>query len=145
MEDLLKDYSVVVEFPIAWGEMDAFGHVNNVHYFRYFENARIVYAAKLRLHEQKDQTGIGPIMASTQCRFRHPLTYPDVISVGAKIIGIEVDRFIMQYLVVSHRHKKVAAEGDSVIVMYDYRENKKTTMPDAIRKRILEIEKDLGN
>lgn len=144
MEDLLKDYPVVVDFPVAWGEMDAFGHVNNVHYFRYFENARIVYAAKLRLHEHKDQTGIGPIMASTQCRFRHPLTYPDTISVGAKITGLAADRFTMQYLVVSHRHGKVAAEGDAVIVLYDYRKNAKTAMPDGIRARILEIEKDLG-
>ncbi len=26
---------------VAWGDMDAFGHVNNVHYYRYMESARI--------------------------------------------------------------------------------------------------------
>lgn len=143
MSDELNQYPVVIQFPVAWGEMDAFGHVNNVHYFRYFENARIVYAAKLRLHEHKDQTGIGPIMASTQCRFRHPLTFPDTLSVGARISAMENDRFTMQYLVLSHRHKRVAAEGEAVIVMYDYRANEKTMIPDAIRSRIREMEKDL--
>ena len=29
--------------PISWGEMDAFGHLNNVHYFRYMEDARIKF------------------------------------------------------------------------------------------------------
>ena len=32
-------YEVVV--PIRWGDMDAFGHVNNTVYFRYMEIARI--------------------------------------------------------------------------------------------------------
>lgn len=143
MNDLLGDYPVVVEFPLAWGEMDAFGHVNNVYYFRYFENARIAYAARIMLHEHKDETGIGPIMASTQCRFRLPLTYPDTLSVGAKVTDLQEDRFTMKYAVVSRRHQKVAADGEAVIVMYDYRGNAKTAVPDAIRRRILEIEKDI--
>ncbi len=143
MENFLEGYPIVVEFPVAWGEMDAFGHVNNVHYFRYFENARIAYAAKIMLHEHRDRTGIGPILASTSCRYRHPLTYPDTLSVGAKIVSIEEDRFTMKYLVVSRRHQKVAAEGEGLIVMYDYRENKKTAIPDVIRQRIAGIEKDI--
>jgi acyl-CoA thioester hydrolase len=36
MTTILEDYPVIVEFPVAWGEMDAMGHVNNIVYFRYF-------------------------------------------------------------------------------------------------------------
>jgi acyl-CoA thioester hydrolase len=140
MHSLLKGYPVVVEFPIAWGEMDAFQHVNNVAYFRYFENARIVYAGKLELHLYREQTGIGPILGSASCKYKLPLTYPDTVSVGAKTTSIEEDRFTMQYLVVSHRHQMIAAEGESVVVMYDYREGKKTAIPDVIRQRILALE-----
>ena len=43
VNELLKDYPVTVEVPVVWGEMDAFSHVNNVVYFRYFETARIAY------------------------------------------------------------------------------------------------------
>src|SRR5574341_328846 len=89
MENFLPGYPVVVEFPVAWGGMDAFGHVHNVHYFRYFENARIAYASKVMLHEHRDQTGIGPILFSTSCRSRHPLTYPDMLSVGAKVVSMD--------------------------------------------------------
>ncbi len=138
---LLEGYPVVVEFPIAWGEMDSFHHVNNVVYFRYFENARIVYSEKLGLHTYKEQTGIGPILGSICCRFKLPLTFPDIVSVGAKIVSIEEDRFTMKHAVLSRRHQSIAAEGEGVIVMYDYREGKKTALPDEIRKRILELEK----
>ena len=141
MDDtLLKEYPVVVEIPVAWGDMDAFQHVNNVAYFRYFESARIAYAGKISLHGLRDQTGIGPILGSTSCRFKLPLTYPDTVSVGARTTSIEEDRFTMRYVVVSHRHEKVAAEGDAVIVMYDYKKGGKTSIPDVIRKRLKEME-----
>ena len=136
----LEGYPVVVEIPVAWGEMDAFQHVNNVAYFRYFESARIVYSEKLGLHEHKERTGIGPILGSTSCKYKLPLTYPDTISVGAKIISMEEDRFTMKYVVVSHRHQKIAAEGEGVVVMYNYHEGKKTAIPDAIRQRLLDLE-----
>jgi acyl-CoA thioester hydrolase len=138
---LLEGYSVVIEIPIAWGEMDSFQHVNNVAYFRYFESARIRYSEKLGLYKHKDETGIGPILGSTSCKYRLPLTYPDTVSVGTKITDIAEDRFTMKYVVVSHKHQKIAAEGDGVVVMYDYREGKKTAIPEEIRKRILAMEK----
>ncbi len=46
---LLKGFPVVVEITVAWGEMDALKHVNNVVYFRYFENARIAYFEKVEI------------------------------------------------------------------------------------------------
>jgi len=39
--DPLAGFPVRIEIPVAWGEMDAFGHGNNVAYFRYFESAQI--------------------------------------------------------------------------------------------------------
>src|SRR5205807_2006177 len=44
---LLAGFPVVVELPVNWGEMDAYRHVNNVVYFRYFENARLEYFRRL--------------------------------------------------------------------------------------------------
>jgi acyl-CoA thioester hydrolase len=141
MENILATCPVVVEIPVAWGEMDAFGHVNNIIYFRYFETARIAYFTKLDLLNFMNETGIGPILASTQCKFRLPLSYPDTVSVGAKIVNLEADRLKMAYYVMSHKYQKMAAEGEGTIVSYDYRGNKKVSLPDAIRKRILELEK----
>ncbi len=140
MNDLLEGFPVIVEIPVAWGDMDAYQHVNNVAYFRYFESARIAYSEKLGLHTYKDETGIGPILGSINCRYRLPLTYPDTLSVGVRVTDIEEDRFTMRHTVVSRRHGKIAAEGDGVIVMYDYRAGRKTAIPEEIRKRIRALE-----
>jgi acyl-CoA thioester hydrolase len=140
MQDLLKDYPVIIETPIAWGDMDAFQHVNNVRYFRFFESARIAYFEKLAFMQVMDDTGVGPILASTQCRFRIPLAYPDSISVGARISEIGADRFTMQYRVVSHRHRQVAAEGEGLVIAFDYRNKCKHPLPKVLRQRIAALE-----
>ena len=31
----------ITKMPIRWGDMDAYGHVNNTIYFRYMEQARV--------------------------------------------------------------------------------------------------------
>ena len=71
-DQLLVDYPIVVEISVAWGDMDAFQHVNNTAYFRYFENARIVYFDKIGIIDMLRQTGIGPILGSTSCTYKLP-------------------------------------------------------------------------
>jgi acyl-CoA thioester hydrolase len=143
MNDSLSGFPVVIDIPVAWGEMDALRHVNNIVYFRYFESARIAYFEKLRFWEFMDQTGIGPILASIQCKFKIPLTYPDTVSVGTRIPKIEQDRFVMEHRAVSHKSHAIAAEGESVVVSYNYRENKKTPLPDEMKQRILTLEESV--
>lgn len=140
MDNLLKHCPVVIETPVAWGEMDAFRHLNNTAYFRYFESGRIAYFERLDLLEYMEATGVGPILASTTCRFRIPLTYPDKVSIGTRVSAIEDDRFTMEYYVVSHKHEKVAAEGSGLIVCFDYKQNKKTTVPAELKQRIETLE-----
>src|SRR6188768_2594048 len=109
-------FPVVIELPVVWGEMDSYRHVNNVVYFRYFESARLEYFRRLDWFDFEKETGIGPILAATQARFRRPLTYPDTISVGARVPAVGPDRFTMEHLIVSHRQGIVAAEGQGTVV-----------------------------
>jgi len=143
MKKLLKNYPVKIEFPIAWGDMDAFQHVNNTMYFKYFETARIAYFEKIHAMEFMNKSGIGPILASTQCKFKIPLTYPDHVVAGARVDHIEDDRFTMEYTVISKKHQKVAASGEGLIVTYDYNNNVKTPVPNEIRSRIISLEQSI--
>jgi acyl-CoA thioester hydrolase len=143
-QELLKTYPVVIEFPVAWGEMDALRHVNNIVYFRYFESARMAYFTRLDIWDYMNETGIGPILGSTACKFKLPLTYPDTVSVGTRISEIEADRFVMKYVVVSHNHAKTAAEGEGLVVSYDYRALRKAPLPDEIKRRIEALEGSVG-
>ncbi|MHA2239162.1 MAG: acyl-CoA thioesterase, partial [Candidatus Hodarchaeales archaeon] len=45
----LKEFPVTVQIPVAWGDMDSFGHVNNTKFFKYFETARIKYFEEIGL------------------------------------------------------------------------------------------------
>ena len=139
-ESLLADFPVVVVQAVVWGDMDSYRHVNNTVYFRYFENARLEYFRRMRWFEYEDETGIGPILSATQARFRKPLTYPDTVSIGARVSAIGLDRITFDYVVVSHNLEAVAAEGQGTIVSYDYRNGKKTPLPDELRRRIEELE-----
>ena len=76
MKELLKEFPVVIEIPVAWGDMDAFQHVNNTVYFRFFESARIAYFEELDLIGLMRETGIGPILAAADCRFKNPPNLP---------------------------------------------------------------------
>src|SRR5438093_3420680 len=113
---LLAGYPVIVELPVVWGEMDSYRHVNNTVYFRYFENVRLEYFRQMDWFEYEDRTGIGPILAATQARFRKALSYPDTISVGARVIERGDDRFLMEYRLASHALDAVATEGTGTIV-----------------------------
>src|SRR5262249_3871176 len=138
--ELLAGYPVVVELPVVWGEMDAYRHVNNVVYFRYFETARLEYFRRLGWFEYEQQTGVGPILAATAARFRKPLTYPDTIWVAARVPALEEDRFTMEYRLVSRKLAAVAAEGAGVIVTFHYARGTKVPVPEELRRRITDLE-----
>lgn len=134
----LEGFNIVLDIAIAWGDMDAFGHVNNTMFFRYFESARIAYLDRIGFRSTDDD--VGPILASTQCRFRAPLTYPDTIRVGARVVSVANDRFTHEYKLVSLTSGVVAAEGTGVVVAYNYRKNEKAALPDEVKQRILEVD-----
>lgn len=140
-EQPLPAFPIRVEIPVAWGDMDAFEHVNNTVYLRWFESARIAYFERIDALGIKAETGVGPILASTRCRFKIPLTYPDTVIAGARVPteSIAEDRFSMDYAVWSARHERIAAEGDGVIVTFDYGRGTKAPIPEVLRQRILDL------
>lgn len=142
VENPLDACPVVIRIPVAWGEMDAFGHVNNVVYFRYLESARIAYFDRIEYMEVMHRTGVGPIVASASCRFRKALVYPDTIRVGARVTEVGEDRFTVGCYVWSERLDALAAEGRTLVVSYDYRAEGKAPLQHEILEgiRILEGE-----
>lgn len=137
---LLAGFPVVVEVPIQWGDMDAYGHVNNTVFFRLFESARIAYLEECGFIETYERDGVGAILHSTDCRFRRPLRYPDTALVGARALDIQSDRFTMGYIIVSRAQETVAGLGSGVIVSFDYGQEGKTPLPDVVRAGIRDIE-----
>ncbi|HEX3149339.1 MAG TPA: thioesterase family protein [Gemmataceae bacterium] len=140
MTDPLSDFKVVIDQPVAWGDMDSFRHVNNVVYFRYFENARVEYFQRIGWWDYLQATSIGPIVSATQARFRRPVKYPDTLRAGAKVVSFAADRFTIRHVLVSRATGEMVTEGDAVVVCIDYRSNAKVSIPDVLRKRIDDLE-----
>lgn len=132
MENLMQDFPVVTEIPVAWGEMDALQHVNNVVYFRYFETARIDYFRHIQLMEDIAITQIGPVLSETQCRYKIPVTFPDTLLVGSRVSDVQADRFSMEYQVVSKKLGKVTTTGSATVVMFDFKNNTKAKLSERI-------------
>jgi len=130
-DDFLKDQLETITFPIQWSDMDAFSHVNNIEYFRFFENVRIAFFRRTNIIKTENHLqGIGPIMKSTECRFKAPVTFPDTLIAGTKISEVKDTEFTMDYTLWSEKLDRVVPRGSGVIVSYDYDNNTKTKIPD---------------
>lgn len=121
--------NIIFEQPIAWGEMDALGHVNNVAYFRYMESARVAFLLRLGIDRLRMADGVGVILQSAQCRFRKPVVYPDTLLLSSRVTAIESDRFTLEHEMTSKALSDVVAIGHGVIVAYDYASAQKTEIP----------------
>lgn len=139
LKELLKDFSVIVELPVQWGEMDAAKHVNNAVYIRWGETGRLAYFDEMGLDNSFTEQ-IGPILGWQDCKYIFPLTYPDTVSVGVKVSEIREDRFFMECHMFSHKHQRISSINKNSIIPYDYHNLKKANIPKRWIEKIEKIE-----
>ena len=140
IEKLKEGFPVWLTLPVQWGDQDAFGHVNNTVYFRWFESARIAYGGRIALSESGAGNDIDPILARINCNYRQQLNYPDTVHVGARITHVGRKSVTMEHRLVSEALRAVVADGDSTLVVFDYRAQKSVLVPPAVRARIEQLE-----
>ena len=132
MESFIKQHPVHTEIIVAWGEMDALQHVNNMVYFRYFESARINLFAKIGLFDDLQITNIGPVLADNHARYKRPVTYPDTLLVGVTVSDVQADRFMLNYTVFSQTQQAVTTLGSSQVVIFDFNTGKKSILSNKV-------------
>ncbi len=120
MHESLKSFKSIIEIPVAWGDMDAAQHVNNTVYLRYGETSRIEYLRACGI--DFDFKGKGVILAEINCKFKFPLTFPDKVWVGTKILLKTLDdhSFWTEQVIVSQTHKRISAILEAKLVYYDF-------------------------
>lgn len=126
-------WTTEVTLEVAWGEMDALGHVNNVRYIAWAETARIAFFEKLGM-SVRSQDPVGPILARIECDYLEPVEYPAKVTVG-----IKAERVGNTSLTVVHeiwragQPERVVARGRAVVVLLNYATQQKVRIPDALR------------
>lgn len=134
-----EDYPVHLELRIDWSELDYFGHVNNVSFFKYIQASRVNYWDHIGLTESHRKTKVGPMLASCKCDFKYPLYYPGRISILAAVAYIGNTSFSLSHLILNEEGR-LAAEARDVMVMYDFNQNTKIGFPQELRERIEKLE-----
>ena len=126
-------WTTEVTLDVAWGEMDALGHVNNIRYFAWAETARIALFRQLGMAVLPEDP-VGPILARIECDYLEPVEYPARITVG---IGAE--RVGNSSITLEHEiwrtgaPERVVARGKAVVVLINYATQEKVRVPDAVR------------
>lgn len=129
-----------VDLPVEWNYLDAFGHVNNTHYIRWFESARVAYLQGCELITWMKPDPVGPILASIECHYRRPLYFPDTVRIGARAEEIGRSRMVLYHMVYSLQQREIVADGRSYVVLFDYHRERPTRIPDEDRQRIEQFE-----
>ena len=133
---MLSDYPIIHIQSVAWGDMDAFGHVNNVLYYRYMESARIRYMDELNIFQHDVYT----VVASNQCKYIRPVFYPDQLKIGARVVEMRNSALRMSYLLWSEQQQAIVALGEAVMVCVDKENMLKLPIPEIIRQKVTKIE-----
>ena len=81
---------------------------------------------------------MGPILAETSCKYKVPLTFPDNIKITARILPDSLTEygFLMEHVVYSEKLQRIAAEGISRIVCYDYKSKQKALISSELRDKL---------
>ena len=138
----LSEFPIVQPQTVAWGEMDAFGHVNNACYYRYFESVRISYLQAIGALD--NLTLMNPVVAANSCRYLKSISYPDELELGARVVELRGSGFRMEYAIISQQHKALIATGEAIVVMVD-RDGQKLALPEELRQTIINLEQTVGH
>ena len=120
---------------VRWGDMDAFRHVNNVAYFRYFEQARAGWFQTNGLAESLTGYGhYGPIIVTASCDYIEALTYP--ASTAVDLFTAQVGRtsfHVWHRLAGREDPARIFAIGHATVVWMDYEAVKPEPLPASLR------------
>lgn len=122
---------LTTEIPIRWGDMDAYGHVNNTVYFRYMEQIRCEWLEQLGY--TVGPGGEGPVIVNAACTFLLPLTYPGTVEVRLFAGHPGRSSIPTHYELRLVGDDTLYATGDSKVVWIDTASGKSAPLPESLR------------
>lgn len=128
-----EHFPVQLRLRIDWSELDYFGHVNNVSFFKYIQSARVNFWDQIGLTHFHRTQNKGPMLASCNCTFKKPLFYPGKVVVNSRLEFIKNTSFGFSHRLFDEKDELVATASD-IMVMYDFNSNNKIPIPDWMRE-----------
>ncbi|MEN9903657.1 MAG: hypothetical protein RLZZ555_222 [Pseudomonadota bacterium] len=123
---------------IRWGDMDAYGHVNNTVYFRFMESARIELLEHLGygLSSKGSREGT-PVVANAFCNFLRQFDYPGEVLVRSYVGAVGRSSFDTYHEMLRvGDDETVYASGGATVVWADLAAQRSVPLPEALRARL---------
>lgn len=121
---------------VRWGDMDAFGHVNNAMYLRYLEEARVQMLVAM-LGNQITEGDFATVVINVGCTFLKPITYPDSVRIDCYAGELGRSSFMTWYEVFAlSEPEQMASEGYAKVVWMDRRNGKSALLPEHLVKAV---------
>ena len=143
--DTRDRYRAHCTIETRWMDNDAYGHVNNVVYYSFFDTAVNRWLIEQGVLDIATSPAIG-LVVETQCRYLAPITFPDRVTAGIRVAHL--GRSSVRYEIGLFRNDETdaAAVGPFVHVYVDRVSRTTTPIPDAVRAALamLDAGDDVG-
>lgn len=137
---LKTDYAKIRSIPTRWMDNDAYGHVNNVSYYSYFDtavNQELIEAGLLDI----DMSQQIALVVESQCRYFAPLVFPDVVQVGLRVARVGKSSVRYELGIFRNDENEAVAEGYFVHVYVDRYSRRADVIPSRTRQFLLSLAK----
>ena len=128
-------YRVWRTIPTRWADNDAYGHVNNVVHYAWFDtavNAWLVEAGLLDI-AQGDPIGL---VVETRCAYFAALAFPQQVEVGIAVERLGGSSITYRLGIFAEGEASAAAEGEFTHVYVDRVSRKPRPLPDEWRTKL---------
>jgi len=132
------EYPHFQAIPTRWMDNDAYGHVNNVTYYSYFDtvvNEHLIRAGGLDIASSP----VVGLVAETSCTFHKPLAFPDRVDAGLRVARIGTSSVVYAIGLFRAGDDAPAATGRFVHVWVDRATQRPQPVPATIRAALQTI------
>jgi acyl-CoA thioester hydrolase len=136
---VLDDFRMVVTLRARFRDTDGMGHVNNVVFFTYCEEARAAYFREVA--GVADYRKIFIILARAACDFRSPILSGEEFDIGVRVERMGRKSFDMVYRAHARGDGRLLMEASSVQVAYDYEADRSIAVPQEFRLQVEAFER----
>lgn len=147
IEEWVKEFKFSTTIRTRFSETDAFGHINNVSFFSYFEQARLDYFAALNLFNELNLSQLEQPMenlivtANLECHYLAQLYYNQNINICVKTSSIGKSSFELQYCILEEESKNLIAIGRGSIVYINRKTGKSEPLSEIVKNKLIDFEK----
>jgi acyl-CoA thioester hydrolase len=137
----MKFYSPI---DIRFRDLDALGHVNNVVYLTYVEQARVRYFDEV-FGNRHDWDQWGVLLARTEINYLVPLLFKEEAKCGIECVAIgrkSMEFSFKMFKTVDGQEIEVAS-GVNVLVAFNHTENQSIPVPDVWKNAVEKYEEGL--